>query len=148
LLKRGIEKNQIETPRAAGQLVGDRKCIAAQNADLFGLQLVFGGLQLEYSRRMFLHHQHAASTAAGARVRPRTDPQVGRRQQKLAKLEEQMESVAAELAMLEGQLAAPDLYAAQPGELARVTRRHATVREAHEALEAEWLALYGELQAG
>ncbi len=90
----------------------------------------------------------ADSTVGGSRARPRTDPQVGRRQQKLAKLEEQMESVAAELAMLEGQLAAPDLYAAQPGELARVTRRHATVREAHEALEAEWLALYGELQAG
>jgi len=71
-----------------------------------------------------------------------------RHQQKLVRLETEMAAAAAELTLLEGQLAAPEAYAGDNAQLARLTSRHAAVREAQEALEAEWLAVYGELEAG
>ena len=83
-----------------------------------------------------------------ARPKAKPDPQAAGASRSSPGWRRRWRSVAAELAMLEGQLAEPAVYADQAGQLARLTSRHAAVREAHEALEAEWLALYGELQAG
>ena len=76
-------------------------------------------------------------------------PQAARRQQQLARLEEKMESVAAELATA-GRAAggAGGVRRTRPGNWPSSTSRHAAVREAHEALEAEWLSLYGQLAGG
>ena len=90
----------------------------------------------------------APKPAGGPKAVTRADPQAARRQQKLVRLEAEMASVAAELALLEGQLAQPSVYAGDAGQLAQLTGRHATAREAHDTLEAEWLSVYGELQAG
>jgi len=76
------------------------------------------------------------------------DQSTSRRQQQLAKLEARIQASAAELSVLEGQLAEPDLYAAEPQALQGLTGRHAAVQKAHEALETEWLELYGQLEAG
>ncbi len=76
------------------------------------------------------------------------DQKATRRQQQLVKLEARLQVMAAELATLEGQLADPALYAAQPGALAGLTSRHGEVQGAHATLEAEWLTLYGQLEAG
>ena len=76
------------------------------------------------------------------------DAQTSRRRQELAKLEKTLELKAAELSALELQLSSPGTYANDPATLTALTRRHAAVREAHEALEADWLTLYGQLEAG
>jgi len=75
---------------------------------------------------------------------PRPDARAVRRQQQLAKLEARMATVAAEIKCLEAELAEPAVYAAEAGQLAALAGRHAAAREAHEALESEWLAIYGE----
>jgi ATP-binding cassette subfamily F protein 3 len=85
-----------------------------------------------------------ARTKGKPKAKP--DPQGGQRQ--LLTLEERLQALATELATLERQLAEPEVYAAQPDQLTKLTRRHTVVREAHEGLEAEWLALYGQLEAG
>jgi ATP-binding cassette subfamily F protein 3 len=79
---------------------------------------------------------------------PGTDPQTSRRRKKLAALEDKLQGLATERTALEKQLGSPGAYMDQPAELARLTTRHAAVIEAHEALEAEWLALYEQLEAG
>jgi hypothetical protein len=85
-------------------------------------------------------------------VKPRAaakpDPKAARRQQQLAKVEQRLEKLAAELAGLEGQMAAAAVSAEERQELARLAARHSAVREAHEALEAEWLTLYGQAATG
>jgi ATP-binding cassette subfamily F protein 3 len=77
----------------------------------------------------------------------RPDLQTSGRRQQLAKLEEKLRDVTAELTALEAQLADPGLYANGGEDPGRVASRHAAVRLAHEALEAEWLDLYGQLEA-
>jgi hypothetical protein len=90
-----------------------------------------------------------ATAKGGPRARPnaRPDPQASRRQKQLTKLEERLQSLATELATLEKQLADPGLYADRGDEAGQLASRHATVREAHDALEAEWLELYGQQEA-
>jgi ATP-binding cassette subfamily F protein 3 len=97
----------------------------------------------------------AGSTGAGRSSAPtpapevkKTNPKAGRRQQEVARLEAKLLVMATELATLEGQLSDPGVYAGRAQELAGLASRHAAVREAHEALEMQWLTLYGQLEAG
>jgi ATP-binding cassette subfamily F protein 3 len=85
--------------------------------------------------------------APKARPKPRPDLQTSRRQQQLATLEQKLQGLAMELAALEKDLADPFVYEGRRDELTRLVSRHATVRDAHGALEAEWLELYGQLEA-
>ena len=81
-------------------------------------------------------------------ARPKAAPQASRREQELARLEAKLQAMATELATVEGQLAEPLVYAGRAEELAGLASRHGALREAHEALEAQWLVLYGQLEAG
>ena len=90
-----------------------------------------------------------ARAAAGPAVRPkaRADLRASRREKELAKLEERLQGLATELAALEKQLADPGIYAERGPRAGQLADRHAAVRAAHEALEAEWLDLYGQQAA-
>ncbi len=91
----------------------------------------------------------APAAKAGPKARPKSRPdlQTSRRQQQLATLEQKLQGLAMELAALEKDLADPCVYEGRRDELTRLASRHATVRDAHGALEAEWLELYGQLEA-
>jgi ATP-binding cassette subfamily F protein 3 len=84
-------------------------------------------------------------TVTGPAGRTRPDARAVRgQQQQLGRLEQQMAELAGELARLEVQLAEPATYATEPGRLAELAGCHAAAKEAHEALENQWLALYGD----
>lgn len=89
-----------------------------------------------------------ATARSTAKNKLRADPQTARREQQLAKLERQIKILAEELVDLEKQLAAPAIYAPQAAALDALTRRHAALRSSHDALEGDWLTLYGQLEAG
>ena len=77
--------------------------------------------------------------------RPKADARVQRR---LQQLEEDLATVARERAELEARLADPALYAGKAEDLAGLARRHSALAERDAALEARWLELTAQLEAG
>ncbi len=85
---------------------------------------------------------------AKAKDKDKADPRRTRRLKELEKLEQQLASLAAERAELEGRLQDPALYGANGADLPRLTARHGEIQQQHAALEARWLAAYEQLEAG
>ena len=66
--------------------------------------------------------------------------------QRLQQLETQLDAVREQRGACERQLADPALYAAS-GDAARIGQRQRELRNQEDALEAEWLALYAQLES-
>jgi len=89
-----------------------------------------------------------AAVAAAPAVQPRRPLPPGSRR-RLAALEAKLAALADEQRELEARLADPALYTAEDSEkLAALTQRHARLLAENERIEAEWLALSEQLEAG
>ena len=77
----------------------------------------------------------------------RPDPELARRRKKLVQLDEQLASLAVELETLEKEMAERAGSEGGSAEFARLAASHAAARARQEKVEAEWLELYGQLEA-
>jgi ATP-binding cassette subfamily F protein 3 len=67
--------------------------------------------------------------------------------QRVKRIETRTASIDAELATLEARLADPDTYNGPTSEMMKLGQRQTELRREKEALEAEWLQLYEQLEA-